>query len=502
MSGNPYTLRNSVNLGSLPIFKSGRTAPSSNLDPAGVTLCLDDQQGNDARKPVKAARSGNIAPLHHHVNELGVQQEPIPPAVPPKTKVPEKSGFAGDFEQEMITALGLSPKDAHSRRSASTPLALGGFSQANGDKRQAAVSSRQLPKHTSKSTPKPPAMKSPVTEKSLPVVPHEPFEVSFPDSDTQSDQPSQSIPHIVTPSIRPVLAESPRPPAPPPKDHSNSLAPAEGHKRQFSVSTLGAEEQTGHGSDDEADREPPSPLELTGEVAADTECRRKAESSVDDNPAPSGNVSSGSVPSAQQKRKSFIPFYPTESSSSASLESKRKSSSGLPFSAPNTHSPLRNEVRNPPGTRSSMLSFGSFGKLSGNRGSRPVTPATGLSQASEPGSPAQNEESTIGKLKSFGRRRRASVGDLLSNIQVQGSQGAPAGQRKRTFSRLSVCRLRTCSPLLLLTQIGAIRPTGFSRVREKTNRPHKDYLRTAAENDVSNTPSDKWECKPYLCRTS
>jgi hypothetical protein len=102
---------------------------------------------------------------------------------------------------------------------------------------------------------------------------------------------------------------------------------------------------------------------------------------------------------------------------------------------------LRNEVRYSPGTRSSMLSFGSFGRQS--KGTRPVTPASGLSQVSQPGSPAGNEESTFGKLKNFGRRRRASVGDLLSGIQLQGAQSTSGGQRKRTFSRLSVCSSQT-----------------------------------------------------------
>jgi hypothetical protein len=177
--------------------------------------------------------------------------------------------------------------------------------------------------------------------------------------------------------------------------------------------------------------------ETANDVTPEPWVNSKAENSVDE-------ASDGPRSSAQEKRKSFIPFYPMESPSSAEiLESKRKSISGLPPpSAPDVHSPLRNEVRYSPGTRSSMLSFGSFGKQSASgKGTRPSTPANDLSQPSVSGSPAENGESTIGKLKNFGRRRRASVGDLLSGIQLQQPQNAPEGQRKRALSRISVCPL-------------------------------------------------------------
>ncbi|KAJ5780387.1 hypothetical protein N7457_005547 [Penicillium paradoxum] len=445
MSGNSSSMRNSVNLGSLPIFKSGRAEASSDPDPTGASLRLDGARENNPQNRINGVSSRDFL-SRKRVGETGVQPKelPSPPAVPPKTQVARSPGLAGDLAQEMIAALGLSPTDPRPQRSASTPMKLNGPGQVNGGKRQFAESSEQSGEHTTGDQPasKLPARKSLVAEKSLPVVRHEPFDVPLPILNSQRHQPSKNIPEIITPSIRPVLDESTKPPSPPPKDN-NGLAPDEGHNRQPSVSTLGADEQTGLGFDDDADREPPSPLQETiNEVASDiehTEHKSKAERPMNDNHALSADPSSGSLPSVQQKRKSFMPFYPSESPSSAEvLESKRRSISGLPPSAPNLHSPLRNEVRNVPGTRSSMLSFGSFSKHSSNKGSRPVTPANGLSQASESESPAQIEKSTIRKIKNFGKQRRASVGDLFSKVQVQGSQEAPARQRKRSFSRFSI----------------------------------------------------------------
>lgn len=343
----------------------------------------------------------------------------------------------------MIAALGLSPTDPHPRRAASTPMALNAFGQVNGGKRQYAEPLPQPGESTTgnQSDAEAPANEASVATKSLPVIPGESFHVSFPIMNSQRHRPSKSTPEIVTPSIRPVLDESPKPPSPPPKDTNNGLAPRQDHRRHFSVSTLGADERPGRTSNEDLDREPPSPLQETAkEEAPEPRYETKAEKSMDDPPGSSHSSS------REKRRRSFIPFYPSGSSEFTSsaevLQSKRKSISGLPPSAPDFHSPLRNEVRYSPGTRSSMLSFGSFGKQSANgKGTRPSTPANGLSQPSELGSPAENGESTIGKLKEFGRRRRASVGDLLSGIQLQGPQepqGPPAAQRKRTFSRISV----------------------------------------------------------------
>ncbi|KAJ6155983.1 hypothetical protein N7497_004868 [Penicillium chrysogenum] len=417
VSGNS-SLRNSVTFGSLPIFKSERTGLNSDPDPP-VSFCLDGPQGeHNGGKRVKATKSGNNNQSHNHVGETTGQRDQLPSSngVPPKAEVPGKSAFAGDLEQEMIAALGLSPTDPHPRRAASTPMVLNAFSQVNGGKRQFTEPLPQQGESTTgnQSDAEAPASKDPVAEKGLPVIPDEPFHIPVPVVNSQRHQPSKSTPAIVTPSIRPVLDESPKPPSPPPKDNGNGLAPSQGHGRQPSVSTLGPDEQTGRTSNEEIDRDPPSPLQETAGVVPEPRYESKVEQSADDAP--------GSLASAQKKRRSFIPFYPSEFTSSAEvLESKRKSISGLPPSVPDVHSPLRNEVRYSPGTRSSMLSFGSFGKQSANgKGTRP------------------NGESTIGKLKEFGRRRRASVGDLLSGIQLQGPQAPQGGQRRRTFSRISV----------------------------------------------------------------
>lgn len=343
----------------------------------------------------------------------------------------------------MIAALGLSPTGPHPQRAASTPMALNAFGQVNGGKRQFTEPLPQPGESTTgnQSDAEVPANKASVVKKSLPVIPDEPFHVPFPISNSQRHRPSKSTPEIVTPSIRPVLDESPKPPSPPPKDTNDGLAPRQEVRYHLSVSTLGADEQPGRTSNEDLDREPPSPLQETAnEIAPEPRCENKAENSMDDPPGSSHSSARG------KRRRSFIPFYPSGSSEFTSsaeiLESKRKSISGLPPSAPDFRSPLRNEVRYSPGTRSSMLSFGSFGKQSTNgKGTRPSTPANGLSEPSESGSPAENGESTIGRLKEFGRRRRTSMGDLLSGIQTQGLQGPPAGQQKRTFSRISVSQV-------------------------------------------------------------
>ncbi|OQE38530.1 hypothetical protein PENCOP_c008G00716 [Penicillium coprophilum] len=434
VSGNS-SRQTSVSFGSLPIFKSERTGPKFDDNPP-VNLCLD---GPECEQNIKATSSGHNSLSHNYVvPPVQPKQLSSSNSVPPKPEVPGKSAFAGDLEQEMIAALGLSPTDPHPQRSTSTPMALNAFGQAPDRKRQFTEPLPQGKSTTSnQSDTEAPAVKLPNSENSLPFIPDEPFHVSFPVTNGQRHRPSKSTPEIIIPSIRPVFDEMPKPPSspppPPPKDHDNGLAPREDHRRHPSVSTLGADERAGSTSDDELDRHPPSPMQETAnEVAPEPWDKREAEHSVDGDYA-------DSVPSVQENRKSFIPFYPSRPISSAEvLESKRKSISGLPPSAPDVHSPLRNEVRYSPGTRSSMLSFGSFGKQSANgKGTRPSTPANDLSQPSEPGTSAENGESAIGKLKNFGRRRRASVGDLLSGIQVQQPQGAPEGQRKRALSRIS-----------------------------------------------------------------
>ncbi|KGO75453.1 hypothetical protein PITC_081530 [Penicillium italicum] len=437
-SGNS-SLRNSVTLGSLPVFKSERVELKSDPDPP-ASFCLDRPQNEqNSGKRVKATESVNNYLSHDHVDEMTVQPKQLSSStgVPPKPEVPGKSAFAGDLEQEMIAALGLSPTDSHTQRAASTPMALNSFNQVNGGKHQVTAPLPQ-PKSTTgnQSDAEAPVNRAAVAKKSLPVIPDEPFHVPFPAVNSQRNQPSKPAPEIVIPSIRPVLDEGPKSPSPPPKDNDNGLAPSQCRRRHPSVSTLGVDEQPGSTSYEELDRDPPSPLrETANEGTPEPWYKSNVEDSMDD-------ASSGSQSSARVKRRTFIPFYPSRSSeftsSAEALESKRNSISGLPPSAPDFRSPLRNEVRHSPGTRSSMLSFGSFGKQSANgKGTRPSTPANGLSQPSESGSPGKIGESAIGKLKGFGRRRRTSVGDLLSGIQPQGPQAPSAGQN-RTFSRISV----------------------------------------------------------------
>lgn len=384
---------------------------------------------DNTRKHARVADSRDYS-LSHGV-DTGVQPQSSSNGVLPQNDQYRKSDYAGQLEQEMIAALGLSPTDSRQEPSTSTAL---DSSQTNGEHKRSTHGLSQPKESTpvQKLVAQKPAKAT--TSKSLPMVPHEPFVVPLPGSNGSEDLPSQGVPQIIAPTIRPVYDESIKAPSPPPKD--NGLAPDGVSQRQPSVSTLGPDEQPGQrSSQDDLDGEPPSPMDQpenetdgVGNKVISPERAHK-------------NVPGSSPPSAEDNTHGFEPFYSSENPSSAQiLESKRKSISGLPPSNPGVQSPLRNEVRYSPGTRSSMLSFGSFGRQSGNgKGTRPSTPANGLSQASQSGSPVQNEESTFGKLKSFGRRRRASVGDLLSGIQLQGIQVPPGGQRKRALSRISVC---------------------------------------------------------------
>jgi hypothetical protein len=475
VSGNSSSLRNSVTFGSLPIFKSGRTEASSVPGPTSGDFSLDNPQDEEnARKRVKASRLGDVSLSHNFVGDSAAQPTQLSstPGVPPKA---DNSGNAEGFEQEMIAALGLSPTDPRSQRSASTPVATIAHSQMHGGKGQFKELSRESGEPTAgnQSSCEPPTRKPPFADKSLPLVPDEHSDVSAPSVNKQKYWPSNSTPDIVTTSAVPMAVEDAKPPPPPPKDNGNGLAPDEGHKGQHSVSTLGPDEQTGGLSETEDNSDPPSPLRKTSEeVPPENKCKDKDEHLNNGNSIPAGDASSTSLSAVHKKRKSFIPFYPSEpASSTETLESRRKSINGLPPSVPDVQSPLRNEVRYSPGTRSSMLSFGSFGRHSANnKGSRPVTPANDLSQASDAGSPVQMQnESAIGKLKSFGRRRRASVGDLLSSIQGQGSQGQgshvpAAGQRKRTFNGISVWQSsHNVFLFLFLTQTDTLRPTRVSR---------------------------------------
>jgi hypothetical protein len=373
------------------------------------------------------AKSGENSSSHNM--DAGVQPRSFSNGVLPPNDPSRKSDYAGQFEQEMIAALGLSPTDSGQEPRTSTAL---NSSLTNGQNNNSTQSLSQPKKFTPATQFVAKKEAKTTTSKSLPMVPHEPFVVSLPGLNDVEDQPNQGVPQIVAPTIRPVYDESIKAPSPPPKD--NGLVPDAASQRQPSVSTLGPDEQRQRTSQEiDIDREPPSPM---------------------DQPENEFNSAhDSSAPSDAENTHDIEPFYSSENLSSAQiLETKRKSISGLPPSHAGVHSPLRNEVRYSPGTRSSMLSFGSFGKQSGNgKGTRPSTPANGLSQASGSGSPVQNEESTFGKLKTFGRRRRASVGDLLSGIQLQGTQGQSGGQRKRALSRISVCCFYVYFDLSFLT---------------------------------------------------
>jgi hypothetical protein len=341
-----------------------------------------------------------------------------------------KSDFANDFEQEMIAALGLSPTKPGPEESGAKHVEQSKDEPDDDTLTQGIGADKQLPR-----------------DKSLPVLPSQSSSGLVSEADAKSP-PSMDSFRPMTPSIRPVFDEDIKPATPPkdlppkdlppkdipPKDASAreaSLIPQLGQRqRQPSVSTLGADEKHANNSAEGEVETPPSPIQETSNDAEDP---------VYGKPLPQAKISDTSLPH-DEDNVGFAPI-PRPPSSAEILESKRRSISGLPPSAPGVQSPLRNEVRYSPGTRSSMLSFGSFGR------SRPATPANELSSRADSGSSAPNGDSKMDKLKSFGRRRRASVGGLLTGLQdnIQGSiQGLPeGGKRKRTFSRISVCFLRS-----------------------------------------------------------
>lgn len=339
-----------------------------------------------------------------------------------------RSDAATDFEREMNLALGLSPTEPRNGLMNST-------NDTAAINHQAGTSANNLAD----------------TEKNLPLLP-----AGTQPPEATASQPGSDPPGVSPSSIRPVFEDEAKPSTPPkdlapkdfppgvppkdlpltdlpPRDSSlknpspKGLAPLPRTDRQPSVSTLGADERV-------ASRDyetPPSPIQPP---AAE-------ENPVYVKPLPRAAASGTSLPSVEEDNAGFTPMQPRRQSSAQILEAKRRSISGMP----GIHSPLRNEVRYSPGTRSSILSFGSFGRHSTNsKSTRPGTPANEL-RPTEAGFPAPNADSRMDKLKSFGKRRRASVGDLLSGIQgnIQGGlQDLPEGsKRKRTFSRISVSAL-------------------------------------------------------------
>ncbi|KAJ5336463.1 uncharacterized protein N7506_004485 [Penicillium brevicompactum] len=432
--------RNSLSFGSLPIFKSTKAGGSaSESDPKGLDSSLDGSQDEgNARKRARATKSGDKS-MSHNSGETAVQPKNLSASngAAPKPGTSDKSEAAGDFEQEMIAALGLSPTDPRPQRSASTPTALHlGLmnGEMNGTNKQPIQPSRPQGNKAAgmRSVSDMPVKKGPLIDKDLPVINTEPFNVSLgTSSQIGQDQRGRKTPPLTTPSIRPVFDESTKPPSPPPKDANLHTSNGHAVPRQPSISTLGADEETGKRSSEEDghERDPPSPLQPPqAQIEPVAEPQQNVERHLNGNPNPTPEAG----PSSHENTGSFVPSYSSEHATSAEEIDQR-----LAPSVPGVQSPLRNEVRYSPGTRSSMLSFGSFGRHSiHSKGTRPSTPANGL-QASESSSPAGNDESTFGRIKNFGRRRRASVGDLLSNLQGQGAQSSQGGQRKRALSRLS-----------------------------------------------------------------
>lgn len=427
-------MRRSLDIGNLPIFK-GRNEATDRPDVKDLSR-ENPAEGERAGRRFKRRRSMDFLR-----NTLGLGSSSEAAKAKPFSSNAEKdksgafigkSDFTNDFEQEMIAALGLSPTKPGAEDSTAKHSEQLSNDEPKGDalaSHRATDAGQELPQG-----------------KSLPVLPsqNQNGRISA-DVAVAKSQPSMDISRPMTPSIRPVFDEDLKPSIPPkdlpPKDLSPeispskdasskdaSLAPQLGQgQRQPSISTLGADERHPRNSSEEERETPPSPIQETN---------REAENPVYEKPLPEPKPTESSL--LHEDNTDFAPI-PRPPSSAEILESKRRSISGLPPSAPGVQSPLRNEVRYSPGTRSSMISFGSWGRQSQGR---PATPANELSSRADSGSPAPDGDSKMEKLKSFGRRRRASVGDLLTGFQdnIQGSiQDRPeGGKRKRTFSRISV----------------------------------------------------------------
>lgn len=490
-----HSLRNSIAFGSLPIFKSGRNdifsaAAAANMDPASV----DDEPAGKRLKSdgsVNNLRSSDKVNVNFPVQNAKEHASPSNFDQHRSGNFPVQSSFASDFEQEMNAALGLSPTEARPQHAVNfeprlSPIAIAPF-QFNGPQSQP---KDNLNHATSNCVTCAPANEEP-SEKSSPGIPSQPSALTNASDIKETSQPSIPVSEATSPSIRPVSEDvkslsSPEErlsidfpvedvsaknvvPEVPPKDASPSkedppslpakdMAPrgvlsngflppvSKFTARQPSISTLGVDEDS-FGRPRDADMDtPPSPLQQP----VSTEVDDLPDTNFYNQFGSKAQVSEITLPSLDDVAPGFGSAYPSRPPSSAEiLESKRRSISGLPPSTPCVHSPLRNEVRYSPGTRSSMLSFGSQGRQSNNsKGTRPNTPANEVLQHPEPG------ESKIDKLKNFGRRRRVSVGNALSGLQdglskelqglqtrstENGSQQKESVQKKRAFKRISVC---------------------------------------------------------------
>ncbi|KAJ6114974.1 hypothetical protein N7486_000752 [Penicillium sp. IBT 16267x] len=514
------SFRRSVNLGSLPVFKFGQNKNTSALS------------GADAQD---VELSGKLEGFTGSMDLQGLQTDPggtsgraVSQPLQPLSSDEDRawkanarnSGMVSDLEQEMIAALGLSPT-----KPLPDPL-------ANADP---ALPSN-APVGQPQKTPRPPFDNETAVaeedgihgsqplnrEKSLPVLSvKESKGLVIPEARNSTTGPAMGLAQVSIPSIRPVIeTESAAAPATPPEALSpddippaippKNLAPSqEGHTRQRSVSTLGADERN---TSDQQDDIPPSPLQPPSP---------ETENSIFGKPLPQAKSSASSLPSVEDNSPGFVPVsLPRPATSAEAFGAKRRSISGLPPSAPNMQSPLRNEVRYSPATRSSMLSFGSWGRQRNNsRGTGPPTPAKELSSRVETNSPAQNGESKMDKLKSFGKRRRASVGDLLSGIQgglrgLQEKINQPEPQekekmhqRKRSFSMLSNLFTRSDSQP---SDLKNSRPKSAADALEDKDLPappltdrtrlsvSRDRREHSGENVPSETPTARFESSGRL----
>ncbi|CEJ56987.1 hypothetical protein PMG11_05697 [Penicillium brasilianum] len=497
-SDGNFSLRNSVVFGSLPLFKSSRNdnisaAPATTMDPASsLEGSVDDECAG------KRLKSNGSVDLMRSVDKVDRNL----PSQTTKTSgfdrdrsggLPRQAEFSFDFEQEMNAALGLSPAEPRPQQASTfeprlSPSATVATHSDSPQRQPEDV----LKKNTSRSATWDPTGGEP-NEKSLPDLPSQSSTLSPVSNMGDASLPGIPASEATVPLTRPVAEEegnrisSPKrrlsighssqdvpvkdilpdvpprdvsntnedAPSLPPKDLSPRDDPLKGllslesgfTPRQPSVSTLGIDEhQVSHSPEEEVEA-PPSPLQQPINPmteAGDDESERHVSNQVDSR----ARTSVFTLPSLDDVASGFGSAYPSRPPSSAEiLESKRRSISGLPPTTPGVQSPLRNEVRYSPGTRSSMLSFGSFGRQSNNsKGTRPNTPANEMSQQAVSG------DSKMDKLKNFGRRRRASVGNALSgfqegvskefqSLQARSAQTEPqqkdGGQKKRPFSRIS-----------------------------------------------------------------
>ncbi|KAJ5668383.1 uncharacterized protein N7477_006953 [Penicillium maclennaniae] len=426
------SLRRSLDIGNLRIFKS-RTETFTDRPDVKESSQAGSAERERANKGFKRRRSMDFLR-----NTFGVGSSETPKTAPSDVEKRKsggfigKSDFANDFEQEMIAAFGLSPTNAGPEESTTKYSGRLLKAESGGD-----ISGSQLATGADRAF---------YEDRIPPVLPSQKANgrISI-DVSGAKNQPSMDISRPMTPSIRPVFDEDVEPLTPPkdsppkglPSQHlpskdaslkDASLVPrlSQG-QRQQSISTLGVDERQPRTSSEGELDTPPSPIQET---------IRETDDPVYEKPLREANSTESSLP-LEEDISSFAQI-PRPPSSAEVLESKRKSISGLPPSAPGVQSPLRNEVRYSPGTRSSMLSFGSWGRQSQ---SRPATPANDLSRGTGSDAPAQNGDSKMEKLKSFGRRRRASVGDLLT-IRHDNNQGnlqdlPEGGKRKLNFGRIS-----------------------------------------------------------------